>query len=270
MARKWEGFQRNKARFPYLKYKTAGDSHVRDEHATLNNFTAHIDDKIWDKIYPPNGWRCRCYIVQTNEGNIEPIPDTSFIAPEFNLNVGKTGVIFTPDHPYFVFPKKDEDSFKKSFESFKLMAPYGKAKFTAKNGAKVFVSPFADANDLKHNFEVAKVMANALKKTIKIRPHTDGTIILNTKNPEYLINNKLAELKAPKGINLRNSFNKAVKQKSEVVVLDLIDNSQSFKTIVDAVKRKFEKPNTYPTIKEVIVISKDRKNIEIIKRNSKK
>ena len=266
MARKWQGFQRNKARFPYLKYKTASDDHVRDDHQRLQNFTAHIDDRIWDKIYPPNGWRCRCYIVQTNEASNEPSPDTSFIDPEFSLNVGKTGVIFSPEHPYFVFPKKDEDSYKKAFETFKLIAPYGKAKFTAKNGAKVFVSPFAGPNDLEHNFEVAKVMANTLKKTIKIRPHTDGTIILNAKNPEYLVNKKIADLKAPKGVALKNIFKKANKQKTKVVVIDLLNNPNSFAQMKLAIIKRLGITDIYPNIEEVILISKDRKTIEVIKR----
>src|SRR5690606_27352064 len=60
MAAKWEGFQRNKARYPYLKYMTVGDEHVRDDHKELHGFIAHIDDAIWDRIYPPNDWRCRC------------------------------------------------------------------------------------------------------------------------------------------------------------------------------------------------------------------
>lgn len=266
MARKWQGFQRNRERFPYLRYKTAGDDHVRDEHQRLQGFTAHIDNKIWDKIYPPNGWRCRCFIVQTNQASNEPIPDTSFIDPEFSLNVSKTGVIFSPEHPYFVFPKKDKDSYKKAFESFKLIAPYGKAKFTAKNGAKVFVSPFADVKDLKHNFEIAKVIANTLKKTISIRPHVDGRVLPNLKNPEYLINKKLADLKAPKGLLLKNILKKANKQKTAVVVIDLIDNPNTFKVMKTAVIEKLKDATIYPNIKEVVLISKNRKTVEVIKR----
>ena len=165
-----------------------------------------------------------------------------------------------------MFPKKDEDSYKKAFETFKLIAPYGKAKFTAKNGAKVFVSPFADPNDLEHNFEVAKVMANTLKKTIKIRPHTDGTVILNAKNPEYLVNKKIADLKAPKGVALKNIFKKANKQKTKVVVIDLLNNPNSFAQMKLAIIKRLGITDIYPNIEEVILISKDRKTIEVIKR----
>ena len=219
MARKWEGFQRNKERYPYLKYKTVGDDHVRDDHQKLANFTAHIDDPIWDKIYPPNGWRCRCYIVQTNQASNEAVPDTSFIDPEFNINVGKTGVIFTPEHPYFVFPKKDEKSFKKAFESFKLIAPYGKAEYVAKNGAKVFVNPFADAYDLKQNFSISKVLADQLKTNVKIRPHANIDGLTNT---EFEVFKTLADAKAVKNYSgIKNGIKATNKQGAGIAILDL-------------------------------------------------
>jgi SPP1 gp7 family putative phage head morphogenesis protein len=48
--------------YPAYKYKTREDSHVRNEHAVLNNSVYLADDPIWKVIYPPNGWNCRCYI----------------------------------------------------------------------------------------------------------------------------------------------------------------------------------------------------------------
>lgn len=45
------------------KYTTAGDEKVREEHAKLDGVVLRHDDPLWNKIYPPNGWRCRCYVV---------------------------------------------------------------------------------------------------------------------------------------------------------------------------------------------------------------
>lgn len=271
MAAKWEGFQRNKARYPYLKYMTVGDEHVRDDHKELHGFIAHIDDAIWDRIYPPNDWRCRCYVVQTNQEPTGEVPDLSFMKPEFSVNVGKTGTVFNEQaHPYFIIPKKDEKRMKLAFESMKLRLAYGKAKHTSPTGSKVFVHPFADPTDLYDNYTNAVLISNSLKRNVKLRPHIDGTVLLNTKNPEYLINNKVGERKAPKGLNFRNVFNKAVKQGSEVVVVDLVDNPNSFSEVKTQIIRHLSKPTNYITIKEVILISKDRKNIESIKRSSLK
>ncbi|WP_166964638.1 phage minor head protein [Yeosuana marina] len=269
MAAKWEGFQRNKERYPYLKYMTVGDDHVRDEHQALHGFIAHIDDPIWDSIYPPNDWRCRCYVVQTNQDPSKEAPDISFMKPEFSVNVGKTGKVFNNQaHPYFIIPKKDEDRMKLAFESMKLRLGYGKARYTSPSGNKVFVHPFADVKDLYENYFNAVQIANTLKRNVKLRPHLDGLVMKNIKNPEYLINNKLAERKAPLMLNFRNIFNKAVKQGSEVVVVDLIDNPHSFDEVKTQIKKHLSKPTNYKSIKEVILISKDRKTIESIKRSA--
>lgn len=49
--------------FPYWEYRTAGDDHVREEHRKLDGVILPANDVRWKKIYPPNGWNCRCYVV---------------------------------------------------------------------------------------------------------------------------------------------------------------------------------------------------------------
>ncbi|CDF80583.1 phage Mu protein F-like protein [Formosa agariphila KMM 3901] len=272
MAAKWQGFQRNKTRYPYLKYKTVGDEHVRDDHAGLDGFIAHIDDPIWDRIYPPNDWRCRCYVVQTNQApEDDAVPDLKFMKPAFSVNVGKTGVVFNDQaHPYFIIPKKDEKRMQVAFESMKLRLAYGKAKYTSPTGSKIFVHPFADPVDLYDNYSNAVLISNTLKLNVKLRPHIDGAVLLNTKNPEYLINNKTGERKAPEGLNFRNVLRKAVKQGSEVVVIDLVDNPNPYKNVKAVLTQQLSRQDRFPSIKEIILISKDRKTIESIKRSAVK
>ncbi len=53
---------------PYWQYETMEDGRVRPAHAELNNRVFHHDDKIWNTIYPPNGWRCRCSVRPTDDG----------------------------------------------------------------------------------------------------------------------------------------------------------------------------------------------------------
>ncbi len=45
------------------RYVTVGDYRVRPSHAALDGTTAPKDDPIWKRIYPPNGWACRCQCV---------------------------------------------------------------------------------------------------------------------------------------------------------------------------------------------------------------
>lgn len=49
--------------FPYWEYKTVGDDKVRFEHRKLEGVILPANDPLWDKIFPPNGWKCRCYVV---------------------------------------------------------------------------------------------------------------------------------------------------------------------------------------------------------------
>lgn len=104
-AAQWHDFQSNKEFLPYLIYKTQADSRVRDSHNVLHDVCKPVDDDFWDEYYPPNGWRCRCYVLQVakQEGIDEPerLPDAEEVKPIFRNNPGKSGVIFTDDHPYF-------------------------------------------------------------------------------------------------------------------------------------------------------------------------
>ena len=63
MAAKWEQFLEDGDRYN-LQYRTANDGRVRPEHAALNRVTLPVSDPFWETYYPPNGWNCRCTVVQ--------------------------------------------------------------------------------------------------------------------------------------------------------------------------------------------------------------
>lgn len=63
MAARWEEFEKDEDEY-YLQYRTAGDDNVRPEHAALRGVTLPRSDKFWKTYYPPNGWNCRCTVVQ--------------------------------------------------------------------------------------------------------------------------------------------------------------------------------------------------------------
>ena len=63
MAARWEDFGKDEDDY-YLQYRTAGDNNVRPEHAALNGVTLPMSNKFWKTYYPPNGWNCRCTVVQ--------------------------------------------------------------------------------------------------------------------------------------------------------------------------------------------------------------
>lgn len=73
MAAKWEGFRQDGDRYN-LQYRTAGDNHVRPEHAALDRVTLPITDTFWESYYPPNGWNCRCTVVQVRKSKYPTTP----------------------------------------------------------------------------------------------------------------------------------------------------------------------------------------------------
>lgn len=48
--------------FPYWEYLTVADGKVREQHRRLHGVILPNDDPLWDKIYVPNGWNCRCRV----------------------------------------------------------------------------------------------------------------------------------------------------------------------------------------------------------------
>ncbi|EPB3939347.1 phage minor head protein, partial [Yersinia enterocolitica] len=55
---------------PYLERVAVTDRLTRPKHATLNGFTARYDDPVWQFMYPPDGWRCRCRVRSRSEADI--------------------------------------------------------------------------------------------------------------------------------------------------------------------------------------------------------
>ena len=65
-------------------YVTVGDARVRDEHAVLDGLTRPKNDPIWQKIWPPNGWNCRCQLIELTEpAENTPIPRNLQIDSDF-------------------------------------------------------------------------------------------------------------------------------------------------------------------------------------------
>ena len=112
MAARWEEFTKDEDDY-YLQYRTAGDDHVRPEHAALHGVTRPMNDHFWDTYYPPNGWNCRCTVVQVLKDKF-PATDHAeamqrgrqALAKDkkgmFAFNPGKQGKTFPDYNPYTI------------------------------------------------------------------------------------------------------------------------------------------------------------------------
>lgn len=201
MAHLWAKFQEQKHLFPNLVYRTVGDSRVRPDHAMLNGIVKPIDDPFWRTYYPPNGWRCRCTVMNTAEKVTEGEFEDKSVKPEFHGNTALDEEILTSKGSFFKLLNKDFKA-KINAELLKYNMPMDIA-YHGKHKKKVFVSPYADTSDLIPNVETAMVIVDNLGMDVKIRAHIN---LQNHKNPEYEINGKLADRAEPTSKNIKRGI----------------------------------------------------------------
>ncbi len=115
MASKWSTLD-NTDRY-YLQYRTANDNRVRPEHQALQNINLPKEDPFWNSFYPPNGWKCRCTVVEVLKDKYHVSDSAKSIESGkiattqigkdgknkleiFRFNPGKNQKLMPPNHPY--------------------------------------------------------------------------------------------------------------------------------------------------------------------------
>lgn len=97
---KWDRIQRLKQDLPYLRYVAVNDDRTRPEHRAWHNTVLPVGDGWWDTHYPPNGWGCRCTVVQLDDDDLEryglsltqgtpPFSSSGDVRPWRNKRTGK-------------------------------------------------------------------------------------------------------------------------------------------------------------------------------------
>lgn len=119
MAARWEQFTGDGDRYN-LQYRTAADGKVRPTHAALHGVTLPITDPFWEEYYPPNGWNCRCTVVQVRKSKYPETPhDEAMALGEealqkdskgiFHFNAGKEQKSVPDYNPYTIRRCRDCD-----------------------------------------------------------------------------------------------------------------------------------------------------------------
>ena len=112
MAAKWEQFSEDGDRYN-LQYRTAKDDKVRPEHAALDGVTLPMSDSFWETYYPPNGWNCRCTVVQVRKQKYPATEHSDAMSRGeeamngeryniFRFNSGKQGKTMPDYNPYTI------------------------------------------------------------------------------------------------------------------------------------------------------------------------
>jgi SPP1 gp7 family putative phage head morphogenesis protein len=69
----WQRIQQQAAEAPYLLYDAVDDHRTRPEHAAWDGRVYPVDSPFWRQHYPPNGWNCRCGVIQLSDDDLEAL-----------------------------------------------------------------------------------------------------------------------------------------------------------------------------------------------------
>ena len=73
---------------PYLMYRIGSSVHHREQHLRWNNLILPKDDPLWNSIFPPNGYGCKCYTVAVSEARKQKYEQNG--VPAYNPDTQKT------------------------------------------------------------------------------------------------------------------------------------------------------------------------------------
>ena len=230
MAAKWKDFEADGDQYN-LQYRTANDGKVREEHAALHNVTLPPFDPFWEEFFPPNGWRCRCNVVQVRKGKYPESDSATAIqqgreatyqagkngvnrAAIFRFNPGKQQIIFPPHHPYYEMSRREQEQVREA------LRPEEKAytEVPTKNG-RIRIHSGHGKGERQENIRVASYFANKYSYEIDLLDNPDGVKSADSYNrtlgyeEEYKVNKKDNPTKS----SIDNLLRKAKEQADHIV-----------------------------------------------------
>lgn len=119
----WRRMKENKDIKPYWIYVTANDERVRESHKPLNGKRFKIGDPYGDKLYPPNGWNCRCTSKSLDDAKLVVDDENAkkllekYVPADFRHNVGEDGIFSLKNSSYNAQVKSANDLTNKDYST---------------------------------------------------------------------------------------------------------------------------------------------------------
>ena len=67
----WESITEQAEESPYLMYDAVDDHRTRSSHAANDGKVFAVDNSFWNSHYPPNGFNCRCGVIQMDADDLK-------------------------------------------------------------------------------------------------------------------------------------------------------------------------------------------------------
>ena len=245
----WVRFQEDADLYPCLEWVPTTSANPGADHRPFWGTVLPIDDEFWTEHRPGDRWNCKCSLRQTDKTPTRtPSVEGERYAPSRGLKSKPgSGEIFSDDHLYFpedchICPFggglhglwADLTGRKRGncVACKRVQACHEASQYTIDNtyGERLKISVQADQTEVEENTRAAHSLLSSFPKmNMQIRKHVYEA---GVKNPEYLINDNIADRKgieSPNGV--ASGFNKAIKQGCSVVVLDLDMHPDKFKQL---------------------------------------
>lgn len=260
MAAKWERFAEFGDAYDLL-YKTAGDEKVRADHARLNGMCLPFSDPAWDTCFPPNGWGCRCDVIQVIPGthprseSKEVVDLMEEMTPGkqeiFRFNPGKEQKLIPPRHPYYgKAGNKESEAIKDNLPSLTIKIDTKRGHVEAEEGINQI--------EIEDNTKTAVYLAETYNYKIRLlrdrgdKGSADSRNITLDRDEEY---------KHPK-TNTFNAFDKRLqkgaKQADHIVIVIRGDYAKG--DLIAAIKSRVTRSKNLKTVR---VIEDYKRDIEI-------
>lgn len=105
----WEQIRAQEDVAPFLMYDAVDDHRTRPEHAAWDGLVLPVDHSFWRTHTPPNGWNCRCSVIQLSQDELDELGLQQSASPRVktytwkNPRTGKVEVIPEGIDPGFAY-----------------------------------------------------------------------------------------------------------------------------------------------------------------------
>lgn len=244
------------------EYQTVGDDEVRAEHAALDGRIFKFDDVTARKLWPPNGYRCRCEGIQfvgrpgsllmSGNDGINVLFPTQKLKDQFAVNRAEAGEVFRQNQMYLGTLKdlEGQKSVGKPINNY-TFKDYGLKKLkdiqgslnpikldntiTPDNVGELFSDNAGTNNFNAMGFE-DYLKRKLIMKESTFKSHTSGKYVKGSENRHQLFPHIADILLNPSEVYMRDVKNgqfrylKFYKDKTVVVDTDITNDGLEIKT----------------------------------------